>query len=216
VPSTQSLFAQEEVTMHVWHTAGKELKVQTNLPALKEMKITNTGITKKFELNGKELTQVDYDSAAKKASHTVHLPNGKDVIVSVAWPKITADASDLVFGVTITPDRKVVAKLGWANGKENKVYLDIVGNNPWMGDYKLSRKGEFEAISSSQYKMKWVGHTEVAKGGFHMFSPIETHMVGSVNTDTHRVDANMWKVVRGKKWGFTMANDKFHLLTGQN
>jgi hypothetical protein len=215
VPSTQSIFGQEEITMNAWHTAGKELKVETNLPALKAMKITNTGITKKFELNGKELTQVDYDSAAKKASHTVHLPNGKDVIVSVAWPKITADASDLEFGVTITPDRKVVAKFGWAFTAINKVYLDIVGNNPWMGDYKLSRKGEFQAISPSQYKWTWLGHSEVARGGFHMLSPIETHMVGSVDIAAKRVDANMWKVVRGKKWGFTMANDKFFLLTGQ-
>merc|ERR1712130_213898 len=49
----------------------------------------------------------------KKASHTMHLPSGKDLTIDLAWPKMTADASDLEFGVTITPDRKVVTKFGW-------------------------------------------------------------------------------------------------------
>merc|ERR1719458_2492543 len=79
----------------------------------------------------------------------MHLPNGKDVTIDLAWPKMTADASDLEFGVTITPDRKVVTKFGWEWAGVKKVYLDVVGNNPWIGDYKLSRKGEFEEISAS-------------------------------------------------------------------
>merc|ERR1712130_856082 len=37
--------------------------------------------------------------------------------------------------------------------KYKKVYLDVVGNNPWMGDYKLSRQGEFEEVSGSLYKI---------------------------------------------------------------
>merc|ERR1712037_289688 len=36
---------------------------------------------------------------------------------------------------------------------DKKVYLDVVGNNPWIGDYKLSRKGEFETVSGSLYKI---------------------------------------------------------------
>merc|ERR1712130_1079415 len=74
---------------------------------------------------------------------------------TMAWPKMTADASDLEFGVTITPDRKVVTKFGWEWAGVKKVYLDVVGNNPWIGDYKLSRQGEFEEVSGSLYKIKW-------------------------------------------------------------
>merc|ERR1712037_180218 len=88
----------------------------------------------------------------------------KDCGHFLAWPKMTADASDLEFGVTITPDRKVVTKFGWEWAGVKKVYLDVVGNNPWIGDYKLSRKGEFEEISGSTYKMKWTGHGETTKG----------------------------------------------------
>merc|ERR1719436_1512924 len=127
-----------------WHTPGKELKIETNLPEVQSMKVTSAGPTKKFEFNGKEVATVDFDSSSKKASHTMHLPSGK--------------------GVTITPDRKVVTKFGWEMAGVKKVYLDVVGNNPWMGDYKLSRQGEFEEVSGSVYKIKWTGHGETTKG----------------------------------------------------
>merc|ERR1712060_364578 len=138
-----------------------------------------------------------------KASHTMHLPNGKDLTIDLAWPKMTADASDLEFGVTITPDRKVVTKFGWEWAGVKKVYLDVVGNNPWIGDYKLSRKGEFEEVSGSLYKIKWTGH-------------VETTVVTSINMRNLKVDAIVWKSFAGKEYGFTLTNDKFLLLAGDH
>merc|ERR1711883_53226 len=90
---------------------------------------------------------VGQDELTVSAWHTMHLPSGKDLTIDLAWPKMTADASGLEFGVTITPDRKVVTKFGWEWAGVKKVYLDVVGNNPWIGDYKLSRQGEFEEVS---------------------------------------------------------------------
>merc|ERR1719370_566493 len=89
-----------------WHTPGKELKIETNLPEVQSMKVTSAGPTKKFEFNGKEVATVDFDSSSKKASHTMHLPSGKDLTIDLAWPKMTPAASDLEFGVTITPDKE--------------------------------------------------------------------------------------------------------------
>merc|ERR1712045_1017867 len=129
-PITRDITGQDEMIVSAWHTPGKELKIETNLPEVQSMKVTSAGPTKKFEFNGKEVATVDFDSSSKKASHTMHL----------AWPKMTPAASDLEFGVTITPDRKVVTKFGWEMAGVKKVYLDVVGNNPWMGDYKLSRQ----------------------------------------------------------------------------
>merc|ERR1712126_83773 len=135
-PTPRDFFGQDELTVSAWHTPGKELKFETNHPEFRTMKITSAGPTKTFWFNGEEKATVDFDSSSKK----------------------TADASDLEFGVTITPDRKVVTKFGWEWAGVKKVYLDVVGNNPWMGDYKLSRQGEFEEVSGSLYKVKWTGH----------------------------------------------------------
>merc|ERR1712203_1017364 len=107
-----------------------ELKIETNLPEFRTMKVTSAGPAKTFWFNGEEKATVNFDTSSKTASHTMHLPSGKDLTIDLAWPKMTADASDLEFGVTITPDRKVVTKFGWEWAGVNKVYLDVVGSNP--------------------------------------------------------------------------------------
>merc|ERR1712032_982400 len=215
-PTNRELTGQDEITVSAWHTPGKELKIETNLPEFQTMKVTSVGPSKKFEFNGKEVATVDFDSSSKTASHTMHLPSGKDLTIDLAWPKMTADASDLEFGVTITPDRKVVTKFGWEWAGVNKVYLDVVGNNPWIGDYKLSRHGEFEEVSGSLYKIKWTGHGETTKGFLRRVSPVETNVVTSVNMRNMKVDAIVWKSFAGQKYGFTLNNDKFTLLAGQH
>merc|ERR1712032_1399361 len=121
VPVVRDFTGQDELTVSAWHTPGKELKFETNLPEFQTLKVTSAGPTKKFEFNGKEVATVDFDSSSKKASHTMHLPSGKDLTIDLAWPKMTADASDLEFGVTITPDRKVVTKFGWEWAGVNKI-----------------------------------------------------------------------------------------------
>merc|ERR1712233_306144 len=198
------------------HQGKAKLKFETNLPEVQTMKITSAGPSKTFWFNGEEKATVDFDTSSKKASHTMHLPSGKDLTIDLAWPKMTADASDLEFGVTITPDRKVVTKFGWERAGGKKVYLDVVGNNPWIGDYKLSRQGEFEEVSGSLYKIKWTGHGETTKGFLSRASPVETKVVASFNTSNLNVDAIVWKSFAGKKYGFTLNNDKFQLLAGRH
>merc|ERR1739844_360183 len=90
-PTPRDVLGQDELTVSAWHTPGKELKFETNLPEFRTMKITSAGPTKTFWFNGEEKATVFFDSSSKKA----------------------ADASDLEFGVTIAPDRKVVTKFGW-------------------------------------------------------------------------------------------------------
>merc|ERR1711992_67520 len=215
-PTTRDVTGQDELTVSAWHTPGKELKIETNLPEFRTMKVTSAGPAKTFWFNGEEKATVNFDTSSKTASHTMHLPSGKDLTIDLAWPKMTADASDLEFGVTITPDRKVVTKFGWEWAGVKKVYLDVVGNNPWIGDYKLSRKGEFEEVSGSLYKIKWTGHGETTKGLLRRVSPVETNVVASLNTRNLKVDAIVWKSFAGKKYGFTMNNDKFTLLAGKH
>merc|ERR1719431_1202967 len=96
-------------TKTFWFNGEEKATVDFNTAS---MKVTSAGPTKTFWFNGEEKATVDFDASSKKASHTMHLPSGKDLTIDRAWPKMTADASDLEFGVTITPDRKVVTKFG--------------------------------------------------------------------------------------------------------
>merc|ERR1712004_761380 len=118
--------------------------------------------------------------------------------------------------ILFVPKMGVVTKFGWEMAGVKKVYLDVVGNNPWMGDYKLSRQGEFEEVSGSVYKIKWTGHGETTKGSLRRVSPVETNVVASVNVRNMKVVAIVWKSFAGQKYGFTLTNDKFTLLAGKH
>merc|ERR1712037_533684 len=67
-------------------------KLDTSHPEFRTMKITSAGPMKTFWFNGEEKATVNFDTSSKKASHTMHLPNGKDLTIDLAWPKMTADA----------------------------------------------------------------------------------------------------------------------------
>merc|ERR1712013_109043 len=123
----------------------------------------------------------------------------------------------------MTKDTFIVTKQSpfhWMNtmvtGGREWTKMDVVGNNPWMGDYKLSRQGEFEEVSGSVYKIKWTGHGETTKGFLRRVSPVETNVVASVNVRNMKVDAIVWKSFAGQKYGFTLTNDKFTLLAGKH
>merc|ERR1712158_269974 len=53
-PTTRDVTGQDELTVSAWHTPGKELKIETNLPEFKTMKVTSAGPAKTFWFNGEE------------------------------------------------------------------------------------------------------------------------------------------------------------------
>merc|ERR550519_621420 len=58
----RNFFGQDELTVSAWHPPGKELKVETNLPEYRTMKITSAGPTKTFWFNGEEKATVDFNT----------------------------------------------------------------------------------------------------------------------------------------------------------
>merc|ERR1712010_261627 len=66
---TRDFVGQDELTVSAWHTPGKELKFETNLPEFRTMKITSAGPMKTFWFNGEEKATVNFDTSSKKASH---------------------------------------------------------------------------------------------------------------------------------------------------
>merc|ERR1712080_431365 len=141
--------------------------------------------------------------------------HGGHVTVSLSWPRLEMDTTDLEFTVELTPDRKLEGKLGWecsSNHNNTMVYFDIKGSNPYIGDYIIQRNGHYEKISGTEHKLTWTGKAEFAKGPLAMYSPIDTNIVTSVNTANLHVDANVVKSFGGRRWGFTLMNGKFTLI----
>merc|ERR1712013_111167 len=46
-PITRDITGQDEMIVSAWHTPGKELKIETNLPEVQSLKVTSAGPTKK-------------------------------------------------------------------------------------------------------------------------------------------------------------------------
>jgi len=214
-PCVKHLVGQDEVTMNVWHTPGTEFKIHTNLPHIESFKVTTTDTTRKIELNGNELVTVDYTPGSHSISQTVMLPTGEHVTVSLSWPKLELDTTDLEFNVEITPHRKLEGKMGWecpSNQDKKVIYFDIKGNNPYIGEYMIQRNGEYEKISETEYKLTWTGKAEYAKGPLAMYSPIDTNIMTSINTANLHVDANVVKSFGGRSWGFTLMDGQFTMI----
>merc|ERR1712037_355313 len=47
-PTPRDVVGQDEMTVSAWHTPGKELKFETNLPEFRTMKVTSAGPAKTF------------------------------------------------------------------------------------------------------------------------------------------------------------------------
>merc|ERR1712158_67009 len=57
-PTPRDVTGQDEMTVSAWHTPGKELKIETNLPEFRTMKVTSAGPVKTFWFNGEEKATV--------------------------------------------------------------------------------------------------------------------------------------------------------------
>merc|ERR1712110_443250 len=65
-PTPRDVTGQDEMTVSAWHTPGKELKFETNLPEFRTMKVTSAGPAKTFWFNGEEKATVNFDTSSKK------------------------------------------------------------------------------------------------------------------------------------------------------
>ena len=214
-PNLRNLFGKDELTVNVWLSANKELKIETNIDQAKEIKITSQGATTKFELNGLEYMSVNFNASAATAIATILLPSGGKVTASLAWPKMTAAASNIVVNMVVTPDRNVNVKLGFEHtGRQLKVSVDAIGADPTFGNFKFSRKGDFKKRGPG-YSMKWTGQDQVSAGPMAAFTPMDTDLECTMSSLAREdllvrkhITCHLWKTFGHLKMGFKL-QDQF-------
>merc|ERR1711955_115191 len=131
-------------------------------------------------MDGAKYSNMKVDTTSSPYTMVWYQPTSEHVTVSLSWPKLELDTTDLEFNVEITPQRKLEGKMGWecpSNQDKKVIYFDIKGNNPYIGDYMIQRNGEYEKISETEYKLTWTGKAEYAKGPLAMYSPIDTNIM---------------------------------------
>merc|ERR1719430_3029349 len=207
----------------------------------------------KLTLNGEDLVTFETDHTDNSARLTV-FPGGEgETMASLAvpsmpypaWPSalIRSDvfpeiesptARQLVFNMTRGENRVDVIMSGIDNFiyghsifEPQSIGLDVSGNLPSLGEFKISREAQFQVFGEPQqistFKMQWSGQDEISEGDFVAFSPMDTMLVldlndteGDSTVESYLKSSNIqaYKSFGGKRWGFNLSKDNVRIITG--
>merc|ERR1712130_281361 len=210
----------------------------------------------KLTLNGADLVTLRTDHTDNSMRLTV-LPGEEDeMMVSLAitsmpypaWPStlLTQESADilpnpesptarkLVFNMTRGENRVDTVMSGLDNFfyghsmfEPQSIGLDVSGNVPSLGEFKISREAQFQVFGEptkiSTFKIQWSGRDEISEGDFAAFSPMDTMVVvditdteGDSSIESYLKSSNIqaYKSFGGKRWGFNLSKDNVRIITG--
>jgi len=221
IPSVRYLVGQDQITLSAEQTTASELKIQTNLPQVRDLKIITEGQTRKVVLNGRETAVITYDNQ-RALTVIIHRLNGEQLGIKLHLISLEMDRMNIEFGLEAgvelgsRAERKIVGKLGWDHSQEKKkLMVALEGTHPMIGNYFILREGEYQMIAPSQFKLIWKGISRFSSGKLAILSPIETDMEVTMGTVTSDMEA-MERVSILERMGLFMAIDKFIIISGRN
>ena len=222
IPSVRYLLGQDQMTVSAEQTTETELKIQINLPQVREIKIITEGRTRRVVLNGRERAVVTYDDQGV-LNVIIHRLNGEQLgmklhLVSLEMDRINIELG-LEAGVELgsKADRRIVTRLGWIHDRsqaKKKVMISLEGTHPMIGEYRISRDGDYQMTAPSEHKLIWRGISRFSSGKLATLSPIETDMEMTMDTVTPRLEARIEKVFAGRRIGLVLINGSISLISG--
>ena len=222
IPSVRYLLGQDQMTVSAEQTTETELKIQTNLPQVREIKIITEGQTRKVVLNGRERAVVTVD-AQGVLNVIIHRLNGEQLgmklhLVSLEMDRINIELG-LEAGVELgsKADRRILTRLGWIHDHsqaKKKVVISVEGTHPMIGEYRISRDGDYQMTAPSEHKLIWRGISRFSSGKLATLSPIETDMEMTMDTVTPRLEARIEKVFAGRRIGLVLIDGSLSLVSG--
>ena len=198
----------------------------------------------KLTHNGEDLVTFKTDSTDNSVKLTVFPGRESETMASLAvpsmpypaWPSSlvgsdvfpeieSSTARNLVFNMTKGQNRVDVVMSGLDNFiyghsmfEPQSIGLDVGGNLPSLGEFKISREAQFQVFGEperiSTYKIQWSGHDEISEGDLAAFSPMDTMVVVDINdTDGDSTiesflkssSIQAYKSFGGKRWGFNLS-----------
>merc|ERR1711962_934019 len=123
------------MTVSVEKTAETELKIETNLPQVREIKIITEGQTRKVVLNGRERAVVTSDDQGA-LNVIIHRLNGEHLGVKLHLVSMEMDRINIELGLEAgvergsKADRRIVTRLVWLRDHsqaKKKVMISVEG-----------------------------------------------------------------------------------------
>jgi len=222
IPSVRYLVGQDQITLSAEQTTASELKIQTNLPQVRDLKIITEGQTRKVVLNGRETAVITYDNQ-RVLTVIIHRLNGEQLGIKLHLISLEMDRMNIEFGLEAgvelgsRAERRIVARVDFQRDQsqgQKKLMISLEGTHPMVGEYRISREGDYQIISPSEYKLIWKGVSRFMSGKLATLSPIETDMEMTMNTVTPRMEAKIEKIFAGRKIGLALINGQIVLISG--
>merc|ERR1712215_641829 len=213
IPSVRYLLGQDQMTVSAEQTTETELKIETNLPQVREIKIITEGQTRKVVLNGRERAVVTFDDQGA-LNVIIHRLNGEQLgmklhLVSMEMDRINIELG-LEAGVELgsKADRRIVTRLGWLKDHSQ------AKKKVMISEYRISRDGDYQMTAPSEHKLIWRGISRFSSGKLATLSPIETDMEMTMDTVTPSLEARIEKVFAGRRIGLVIVNGSISLISG--
>merc|ERR1711962_242953 len=114
-------------------------------------------------------------------------------------------------------DRRIVTRLGWLRDHsqaKKKVMISVEGTHPMIGEYRISRDGDYQMTAPSEHKLIWRGISRFSSGKLATLSPIETDMEMTMDTVTPSLEARIEKVFAGRRIGLVLIDGSLSLVSG--
>jgi len=209
------------IDITVNHQKGKFLEVVSNIPGFSGLKITTKGSTKELEFNGQKVGAGEFKSgpnsitigASKAGDGKVikYLKDGDNIQVTIKWA-VPNSYNKNTINIDVKGSRRNLnmevkydfSQIDFNINTASKSSFDMKadGNNPTVGKYSVTRKGEMNAANGI-LSLDWSGTAKWEQGPAADKSPIITNMDLTYDSKAKDLVGSMSKSFNGRLYEIT-------------
>jgi len=213
------MIGQPSVEVKATHNLGQSLEITTNFAKAKSFSVKKTsGNMREVSFNGKLLFKGEMTKANKSFKQQIELGNGKSMALTVSWKNEVIDGSGMkandvkinLAGNKVNADIDVEWDV--SNPSNAQFEIEAKGTGRRLGQFEFKREVNWN-FSSNKFNANVIGKSSSAKGWFAEkgFSPIDTKINLDFDYNTMVLNANIVKVVAGKRYAVAVKDNNLDL-----
>jgi len=190
------------------HNPGQYLKITSNSPRVKSLKIENIGgDVRRVELNGKELFKGSFAKGKNQITQSTELPDGRKLTTTIGWATEDAKKNKVTLKLDGT-ERQFDGFLDWDVTVHEDMHFNLVGKgqNKWLGAYSFERHSNVKCDHGKHMVIEHKGNTKMEK--MPWFKNVDTDISADLDFEHRSYSGKLMKSVDGKPYRLTLQNGR--------
>jgi len=190
------------------HNPGQYLKITSNSPRVKSLKIENIGgDVRRVELNGKELFKGSFAKGGNQITQSTELPDGRKLTTTIGWATEDAKKNKVTLKLDGT-ERQFDGFLDWDVTVHEDMHFNLVGKgqNKWLGAYSFERHSNVKCDHGKHMVIEHKGNTKMEK--MPWFKNVDTDISADLDFEHRSYSGKLMKSVDGKPYRLTLQNGR--------